>query len=146
RPGQVHPHAPVPGLGDHAGGQEAAAGVASGGAGPGAGGVRGLRRRGLVAPPAGQELPLGSRQVGPGRYEAEFEASGVGIYSVTGTFEGSHGEKGYLSQGVPLSYAAEYRALKFNPSLLNQLHERTGGRRLGLETPVYAPLSRSAGI
>jgi uncharacterized membrane protein len=105
-----------------------------------------LQFQGSVTTPAGKKLPLSFRQVGPGRYESEFEAGGVGIYSVTGTFEGSHGEKGYLSQGVPLSYAAEYRDLKFNPSLLNQLHERTGGRKLGLDTPVYTALPRSAGV
>jgi hypothetical protein len=105
-----------------------------------------LQFQGSVTTPSGKKLPLGFRQVGPGRYESEFEASGVGIYSVTGTFEGTHGEKGYLSQGVPLSYAAEYRDLKFNPSLLNQLYERTGGRKLGIESDVYAALPRSAGI
>jgi hypothetical protein len=105
-----------------------------------------LQFQGSVTTPAGKKQALSFRQVGPGRYEAEFEAAGVGIYSVTGTFEGAHGEKGYLSQGVPLSYAAEYRDLKFNPSLLNQLYERTGGRKLGIDSEVYAPLPRSAGI
>jgi uncharacterized membrane protein len=105
-----------------------------------------LQFQGSVTSPTGKKLPLGFRQVGPGRYEAEFEAGAVGIYTVTGTFEGAHGEKGYLSQGVPLSYAAEYRDLKFNPSLLNQLHERTGGRKLALDSPVYVALPRSAGV
>jgi uncharacterized membrane protein len=105
-----------------------------------------LQFQGSVTTPTGKKQGLGFRQVGPGRYEAEFEAGPVGIYSVTGTFEGAHGEKGYLSQGVPLSYAAEYRDLKYNPSLLNQLHERTKGRRLALDTPVYVPLPTSAGI
>lgn len=105
-----------------------------------------LQFQGSVTSPAGKKQVLGFRQVGPGRYEAEFEAGAVGIYSVTGTFEGAHGEKGYLSQGVPLSYAAEYRDLKFNLSLLSQLHERTNGRRLALDTPVYAPFKSSAGV
>lgn len=105
-----------------------------------------LQFQGSVTTPGGKKLPLSFRQLGPGRYEAEFEAGGVGIYSVTGTFEGAHGEKGYLAQGVPLSYAAEYRDLKFNPLLLNQLTERTGGRKLSIDTPVYAPLPRSAGV
>jgi uncharacterized membrane protein len=105
-----------------------------------------LQFQGSVTTPTGKKQGLGFRQVGPGRYEAEFEAGPVGIYSVTGTFEGAHGEKGYLSQGVPLSYAAEYRDLKYNPSLLNQLHERTGGRRLALDTPVYVALPKSAGV
>jgi hypothetical protein len=105
-----------------------------------------LQFQGSVTSPAGKKMALGFRQVGPGRYEAEFEAGAVGLYQVTGTFEGAHGEKGYLSQGVPLSYAAEYRDLKFNLSLLSQLHERTGGRRLALDSPVYAALPRSAGV
>jgi uncharacterized membrane protein len=105
-----------------------------------------LQFQGSVTTPAGKKQGLSFRQVGPGRYEAEFEAGAVGIYAVTGTFEGAHGEKGFLSQGVPLSYAAEYRDLKYNPTLLNQLHERTGGRRLAPETPLYAPLSKSAGV
>jgi hypothetical protein len=105
-----------------------------------------LQFQGSVTTPAGKKQGLGFRQVGPGRYEAEFEAGAVGVYNVTGTFEGAHGEKGYLSQGVPLSYAAEYRDLKYNPSLLNQLHERTRGRRLGPDTPVFAPLTTSAGV
>ncbi len=105
-----------------------------------------LQFQGSVTSPTGKKQPLSFRQVGPGRYEAEFEAGAVGLYSVTGTFEGAHGEKGYLSQGVPLSYAAEYRDLKFNLSLLSQLHERTNGRRLTLETPVYTSLPRSAGV
>ncbi|HLY12026.1 MAG TPA: VWA domain-containing protein [Planctomycetota bacterium] len=105
-----------------------------------------LQFQGSVTSPEGKKQGLAFRQVGPGRYESEFEAGAVGVYTVTGTFEGAHGEKGYLSQGVPLSYAAEYRDLKFNLSLLSQLHERTGGRRLALDTPVYVPLSRSAGV
>lgn len=105
-----------------------------------------LQFQGSVTSPTGKKQGLGFRQVGPGRYEAEFEAGTVGVYNVTGTFEGAHGEKGYLSQGVPLSYAAEYRDLKFNLSLLSQLHERTGGRRLALDTPVFAPLKQSAGV
>jgi uncharacterized membrane protein len=104
-----------------------------------------LQFQGSVTSPAGKKQGLGFRQVGPGRYEAEFDAGAVGVYTVTGTFEGAHGEKGYLSQAVPLSYAAEYRDLKFNLSLLSQLHERTGGRRLAPEDEVYAPLKNSSG-
>ncbi len=105
-----------------------------------------LQFQGSVTTPAGKKQGLSFRQVGPGRYEAEFEAGAVGVYNVTGTFEGAHGEKGYLSQGVPLSYAAEYRDLKYNPALLNQLHERTGGRRLAQDSKVFAPLTTSAGV
>jgi len=105
-----------------------------------------LQFAGSVTSPEGQKSALAFRQVGPGRYEAEFEAGAVGVYSVTGSYEGPHGEKGYLSQGVPLSYAPEYRDLKTNHTLLEGVRLRAEGRKLGAETPVYVKLPRSAGI
>jgi uncharacterized membrane protein len=105
-----------------------------------------LQFQGSVTGPDGRKSPLGFRQVGPGRYEAEFDATAVGVYNVQGTFEGARGEKGYLSQGIPLSYAAEYRDLKYNPALLSRIHERSGGRRLGSDTPLYTALPHAAGI
>ncbi len=108
--------------------------------------VHTLQFQGSVTSPEGKKSGLSFRQVGPGRYEAEFEASEVGVYRVTGSFEGARGEKGFISQGVPRSYAPEYRDLKANLSLLSRIHERTGGRRLAAETPVYAPLPHSTGV
>jgi uncharacterized membrane protein len=108
--------------------------------------VHTLQFQGSVTSPDGQKSGLAFRQVGPGRYEAEFEAGAVGVYSVTGHYQGAHGEKGYLSQGVPLSYAAEYRDLKANLSLLDQVRARTDGRRLEKDTPLYERLPHSAGI
>jgi hypothetical protein len=108
--------------------------------------VHTLQFKGSVTSPEGKKLALPFRQVGPGRYEAEFDATEVGVYSVAGTFEGSAGEKGFIAQGIPLSYAAEYRDLKANLPLLESIRQRTNGRRLTPETPVYAPLPRSAGV
>ncbi len=108
--------------------------------------VHTLQFKGSVTSPEGKKSGLSFRQVGPGRYEAEFDATEVGVYSVAGTFEGAAGEKGFIAQGVPLSYAAEYRDLKANLPLLESVRQRTNGRRLGPETPVYVPLPRSAGV
>lgn len=108
--------------------------------------VHTLQFSGSVTSPEGEKAGLAFRQVGPGRYEAQFDATAVGVYSITGSYEGPQGQKGYISQGVPLSYAAEFRDLKTNVSLLTQLHERTGGRKLALESKVYEPMSRSAGV
>ncbi len=108
--------------------------------------VHTLKFSGSVTSPQGQKLDLSFRQTGPGRYEAEFEAGEVGVYRIAGSFEGAQGEKGYLSQGVSLSYAAEYRDLKTNLALLSRIQETTGGRRLSADTPVYAPLARATGI
>ena len=108
--------------------------------------VHTLRFTGSVTSPAGEKSELSFRQVGPGRYEAEFDADEVGVYAVAGSFEGAHGEKGFLSQGIPLAYAAEYRDLKTNETLLDQIHERTGGRRIKADTEVYAPLPLASGM
>lgn len=105
-----------------------------------------LRFKGSVTSPEGRKSALAFRQVGPGRYEAEFETGENGVYSLTGSFEGAHGGKGFFAQGVPLSYAMEYRDLSTNLSLLDRLRERTGGRRLALDSSVYAPLSVTSGV
>jgi hypothetical protein len=105
-----------------------------------------LRFQGSVTGPGGRKDGLQFRQTGPGRYEAEFDATAVGVYSVQGLFEGGPGEKGFLSQSLPLSYAAEYRDLKYNPVLLDRIRERTGGRRLSPDTPVFVPLPGAAGV
>lgn len=105
-----------------------------------------LQFGGKTTSPTGRETSLHFRQIGPGRYEAEFDADETGVYSIAGAYEGLHGEKGFFTQAVTLSYADEYRELKANLPLLNQLHERTGGRRLALDTPVYAPFPHASGV
>ncbi|MBI4563781.1 MAG: VWA domain-containing protein [Planctomycetes bacterium] len=105
-----------------------------------------LEFAGSVTGPRAGKANLAFRQTGPGRYEAEFEAEDPGLYTVTASFAGAHDEKGYITQGVPLSYAAEYRDLRTNAALLDRLRELTGGRRLSAESPVYAPLPLAAGI
>ena len=105
-----------------------------------------LQFGGKATSPTGKDTSLHFRQVGPGRYEAEFEADETGVYSIAGAYEGLHGERGFFTQGVTLSYAEEYRELKANLPLLNQLHERTGGRRLALDTPVYVPFPYASGV
>lgn len=105
-----------------------------------------LQFKGSATSPEGRKQELTFRQTAPGRYEAEFEAGETGVYTVNGSFEGLHGEKGVISQGVPLSYAAEYRDLQANLSLLDQVRERTGGRRLSTSSDVYAKLPTSAGL
>ncbi len=105
-----------------------------------------LQFQGSVTSPGGQKSALTFRQIGPGRYEGEFDATAVGVYNVQGVFEGANGEKGFLSQGLPLSYAAEYRDLKYNPALLSRIQERSGGRRLAPDTPLYVALPNAAGL
>jgi Ca-activated chloride channel homolog len=108
--------------------------------------VHTLQFKGSATSPEGHKVELPFRQTAPGRYEAEFEAGETGVYTVNGSFEGAHGEKGVISQGVPLSYAAEYRDLQANLPLLDQIRERTGGRRLATTSNVYEPLSTAAGV
>jgi hypothetical protein len=96
-----------------------------------------LAFRGTVTAPNGEALPLTFRQVAPGRYEADFEARQPGTYVLTALYEGEGGRRGYISQGVALPYAEEFRSLRTNMPLLERIRSRTNGRMLAPETPVF---------
>jgi uncharacterized membrane protein len=82
-----------------------------------------------------RELPL--RQVGPGRFTAEFDAAQAGAYLANvafaraGSAEGD-ARAGSVQAAVSVPYPAEYRAVRDNAALLRTVAERTGGRVLRL--------------
>jgi uncharacterized membrane protein len=65
-------------------------------------------------------------QVAPGRYAREFPVREVGAYLVTVAKRGASGESGQTA-GVVVPYPPEYRDLKSNEFMLNQLADITGG-------------------
>jgi uncharacterized membrane protein/secreted protein with Ig-like and vWFA domain len=65
-------------------------------------------------------------QVAPGRYAHEFPVRDIGAYLVTVTRRGKTDGSGQTA-GVVIPYPPEYRDLKANEFLLNQLAETTGG-------------------
>ncbi|MBX3728722.1 MAG: VWA domain-containing protein [Candidatus Sumerlaeia bacterium] len=67
------------------------------------------------------------RQVGPGRYEGEFEASEVGTYLVR-LSSGPEEARQTAVGGAALSYSPEYQAGRSNDEFLDRIATESGGR------------------
>lgn len=92
-----------------------------------------LTIEGVLVTPAQETRPLRLTQTGPGRYEAEFDAADRGNYVIQLEYDqaGAPSERGLLRTGVSVAYSPEYREMRSNPALLEQLAAQTGGRVLG---------------
>jgi len=80
------------------------------------------------------------RQVGPGRYEGDFDSSKPGSYVVNMQYR-SPGQEGEVFEGsaqaaVIRPFADEYKSLKTNLPLLRQVASITGGRVLSADPSV----------
>lgn len=85
-----------------------------------------------VTGPEGRRIPLPQfRQVQAGRYEAEFEPGGEGIYSINLATRGAGGKMAVLTGTCALPYPEEFRDLRTNMALLTEIREATGGRDVG---------------
>ncbi|MBY0308841.1 MAG: glutamine amidotransferase, partial [Phycisphaerales bacterium] len=72
-------------------------------------------------------------QTGPGRYEATLDTSRAGSHTISMGYEGPGGEaagavRGAVQAAIIRPFADEYRALRDNAQLLEQVAKRTGGR------------------
>lgn len=73
-------------------------------------------------------------QTGPGRYEGKVDSSAPGVHVVNLGYEGSVDaegkpqQRGSLQAAVTRPFADEFRALRDNATLLEQVAKRTGGR------------------
>ncbi len=97
-----------------------------------------MQMRGLLVTPGQETAPVQLTQTGPGRYEGEFDARQRGSYVVNLEYQmgGPEGPvHGTLQTGVSVAYSPEYRELRPNLALLEQLRERTSGRVLDPEHP-----------
>ncbi len=109
--------------------------------------------RARVATPDGKGQVVEIRQVGPGRYEGDFLSSDAGSYVINMQYRapGNEGEvfEGSAQAAVTRPFADEFRSLKTNTPLLQQVAAMTGGvvlsanatdsdlwRREGLMPPV----------
>lgn len=95
---------------------------------------------GRVAGPDGEARDVVLRQVGPGRYQGEFESSLPGAYVLGMTYaapgpEGGEPVLGAVQAAVSRPFADEFRALEDNAALLAQVAAMTGGRVLSLDSP-----------
>ncbi len=84
------------------------------------------------------------RQVGPGRYRAEFPVNDKGVYLTTLKYSINGQDKVYTT-GVTIPYSPEYRKLSTNDNLLQRLADTTGGKILDedIETGKYESIYRS---
>ncbi|MCA8959410.1 MAG: VWA domain-containing protein [Planctomycetes bacterium] len=105
--------------------------------------VDSLQIRGRLLDPKMSEQELTLQQVGPGRYEADFDARNAGSYLLSLEYE--DGVKGHHQTGVNVSYSPEYRHLFSQRERLEELAAATGGRVLGPDDDPFdrdVPVSR----
>ena len=79
--------------------------------------------------PTGQVTPLVLSQTGASRYEAAFDARGYGTYVVAVQYRRPNGTVGVSVGTDTVAYSPEYRDLKSNTALLEQIARLTGGRQ-----------------
>lgn len=96
---------------------------------------------GALVSPSFESQQLQLTQIGPGQYEADFDARDAGSYVVSLAYQagvGDNATSGSLQTGVSVAFSPEYRELKTNEWLLNELAQRTGGRLLNWGDPAAA--------
>lgn len=104
-----------------------------------------LNIAGTIVDPRYQSRPVTFRQTGPGRYEAEFDASEPGTYLLgsksaqAGGASSGEAAADLVTGGAVLSYAPEFQNSKSNEALLYQISDMTRGKVLALdgETHVF---------
>lgn len=101
--------------------------------------------------PVGQVVPLVLSQTGAARYEASFDARGYGTYVVATQYRRPDGTIGVSIGSDTIAYSPEYRDLKGNQGLLEQMARLTGGKQQpppqdifgSQRTPVRVPSEAS---
>lgn len=90
------------------------------------------------------------RQVGPGRYEGDFDSSKPGSYVVNMQYRAAGDAdrvyEGSAQAAVIRPFADEYKSLKTNLPLLRQVASITGGRMLNAGDPVGSDLWTREGL
>ncbi len=102
-----------------------------------------LKMSAVVLHPDSESEPLVLQQTGPGRYRGEFKATKEGAYLTNINFVGGTIDapiRGNIQAAVSIPYPREFRAVKHNAALLDQLYRRTGGRLLSGADPELLDL------
>ncbi len=108
-----------------------------------------LQMRAKVHRPQGDSETLPLQQIGPGRYRGEFNIDEAGTYLVGAHYLGGSTEKpiqGHLQAAVCVPYAQEFRAMKHNRALLENLAQLTGGRVLMPGDPALVTMFEHEGL
>ncbi|MFG0245094.1 MAG: VWA domain-containing protein [Phycisphaerales bacterium JB052] len=105
--------------------------------------------RARTSTPSGEGVSVEVQQVGPGRYEAEFDSKDAGAYVLNLQYRapGSDGNliEGSAQAAVTRPFADEFKALETNLPLLKQVASITGGRELPAD-PTLADLWSRDGL
>jgi len=92
-----------------------------------------LRIQGRMATPSGEVKPLYLTQTGPGQYETTFDVDDNGNYLINLQYSDPDHGKGMIRTGLSVPYSQEFRELQANVPLLQQVIDRTGGRKLKMD-------------
>jgi hypothetical protein len=92
----------------------------------------------VSGPAGGGAEGISLQQVGPGRYEGQFEIDATGQY-VVGL---AQGDQIVGRTGVSVPYSPEYRELKANDALLQEIVDRSRGRIFDLDPAQQADIFR----
>ncbi len=104
------------------------------------------KMEGSVITPDMHEQEITLHQTGPGQGAAEFRADRSGSWLVTLMYHDAEaGTMRTIQAGLSIPYSQEYRAVKDNTPLLQQLAARTGGRQLPTD-PSQAELFEREGL
>jgi uncharacterized membrane protein len=100
----------------------------------------------VVLDPASKAAPLPLQQTGPGKYRGEFRTSDAGAYLVNIGYatpsaeEGGEPTRGNLQAAVCVPYSREFRDVRDNAALLQELATMTKGREIAMGSPEMADL------
>lgn len=96
--------------------------------------INALNVEGKVTTPDGREVSVRLRQVGPGRYEGDFEVGEVGNYTISLLSKSKDGAvSSAFTSGLVFPYSEEYKRTRSNDLLLGQIAETTRGRIVPLD-------------
>ncbi len=106
-----------------------------------------LEPEGVAILPDGDVAALNVVQVGPGRWRAEFPVPEAGSYLVNFSLgTGEDGRRATVQAAVNLPYPKEFRTVRDNRALLEQIADKTGGRVLALGVPQGVNAFERAGL
>lgn len=90
--------------------------------------LNGLSPQLVVGTPSGERQLHRFHQVGAGRYQAQFPLTGIGLYLLSTEGDFGTGERVVLNSALAVPYPMEYRFLRPNRPLLEQIASASGGR------------------
>ncbi|MFM7260834.1 MAG: hypothetical protein ACKO3W_09560, partial [bacterium] len=104
---------------------------------PAGGFATNLEPSAMMVAPDGISRELTAVQIGPGRWRAEFPVTESGSYLVNfGLGRDNEGRRSSVQASVSVPYPKEFRTVRDNRALLEQIADRTGGRVLRIGNPA----------